>query len=180
MDSIRRAGEFICILLSIWEGHAAAKFARLKAFDQVYPSLIRKVGRDKKKLEAAKVLDLISKTGFRVGSDAETRANAKAFGASTLKCSHVSVKGNKLAFDFTGKKGIRVSKVLKDAFLARSIAERCDGSADQKIFRTTDDEIRAYLNSIPEGSKFTVKDFRTYLGTLTAFRKIKTMPAPQE
>ena len=43
---------------------------------------------------------------------------------------------------------------------------------------TTDDEIRAYLNSIPGASGFTVKDFRTYLGTLTAFRKIRNLPVP--
>jgi DNA topoisomerase-1 len=129
--------------------------------------------------EAALILYLISKTGFRIGSDSETLATVKAFGASTLRCSHVSIEENKLSFDFTGKKGIRVNKVLKDAFLAENIGRRCIGGADQKIFRTTDDEIRAYLNSIPAGSRFTVKDFRTYLGTLTAFRRIQTMPVPQ-
>ena len=102
----------------------------------------------------------------------------KAFGASTLRCSHVSVTGNRISFDFTGKKGIRVNKVIKDAFLAGRIAGRCYGLTDDKIFRTKDDEIRAYLNSISEDSKFTVKDFRTYMGTLTAFRKLKTMPIP--
>ena len=29
------------------------------------------------------------------------------------------------------------------------------------------------------GSGFMVKDFRTYLGTLTAFRKVKAMPVPK-
>ena len=132
---------------------AAAKFARLKAFGQVYPSLIKKVSRDMKKSEEALVLYLISKTGFRIGSHSETLASVKAFGASTLRCSHVSVEGNKLAFDFTGKKGIRVSKVLKDAFLARGIAERCDGSVDQKIFRTTDDEIKSISQFNPGGCR---------------------------
>jgi DNA topoisomerase-1 len=158
---------------------AAAKFSRLKAFGRAYPSLIKKVGRDMKTSEEALVLYLIAKTGFRIGSNSETLATVKAFGASTLKCSHVSVEGNKLSFDFTGKKGIRVSKVLKDTFLARDIAGRCDGGTDKNIFRTTDDEVRAYLNSIPQGSGFMVKDFRTYLGTLTALRKIKSMPVPR-
>jgi DNA topoisomerase-1 len=158
---------------------AVAKFTRLKAFGKVYPSLIRKVRRDMKTSEEALVLYLISKTGFRIGSNSETLATVKAFGASTLRCSHVSVEGNKLSFDFTGKKGIRVSKVLKDVGLASDIAGRCNGGADQNIFKTTDDEIRSYLNSISEGSGFTVKDFRTFLGTQTAFRKIKKMPMPQ-
>ena len=158
---------------------SAAKFARLKAFSKVYLSLIKRVRRDMKTSEDALVLYLIAKTGFRIGSDAETRAAVKAFGASTLRCSHISIDGDKLYFDFIGKKGIRVNKVLHDKFLAVYIADRCNLSTDHKIFSSSDDQIRAYLRSIPKGSEFTVKDFRTYLGTLTAFRKIKTMPIPQ-
>ena len=157
----------------------AAKFSRLRAFGKAYPSLIRKLGRDKKTSEEARVLYLISKTGFRIGSNSETLAAVKAFGASTLRCSHVNVEGNRISFDFTGKKGVRVSKVLRDAYLAGDIAGRCQSDADQKIFHTSDDQVRAYLNSISTGSAFTVKDFRTYLGTLTAFRKIKEMPVPR-
>ena len=158
---------------------AAAKFSRLKAFDKVYPSLIKKIGRDMKTSEEALVLYLISKTGFRIGSNTDTLAAVKAFGASTLRCSQVSVEGNTLSFNFTGKKGIQVSKVVSDSFLAKDITGRCDDRADQKLFRTNDNEIRAYLNSIPKGSGFMVKDFRTYIGTMTAFRKIKTMPVPK-
>jgi DNA topoisomerase-1 len=158
---------------------AAAKFSRLRAFSKSYPSLIKRIRRDMKTSEDALVLYLIAKTGFRIGSNAETRAAIKAFGASTLKCSHVSVEGDKLTFDFTGKKGIRVNKVIKDAFLAGRIAGRCGGGTDNNIFKTTDGGIRAYLNSISKNPGFTVKDFRTFVGTLTAFRKINTMPVPK-
>jgi DNA topoisomerase I len=158
---------------------AAVKFSRLKAFDKVYPYLIKKIGRDMKTSEEALVLYLISKTGFRIGGDSETLAAVKAFGASTLRCSQVSVQGNQLLFNFIGKKGVWVSKNLNDAFLARDIAGRCDGNTDQKIFRTNDNDIRTYLNTLPMGSGFMVKDFRTYIGTITAFRKIKTMPVPR-
>jgi DNA topoisomerase I len=157
---------------------AATKFARLKAFSKAYRSLIKKVRRDMKNSEDALVLYLIAKTGFRIGGNSETRAAVKAFGASTLNCSHVSIAGDKLFFDFTGKKGIRVRKVLKDNYLAQNINRVCAGDLDHKIFKTTDDKIRAYLNSISGGAEFTVKDFRTYFATLTAFRKIKTMPVP--
>ena len=158
---------------------AAAKFARLKAFSKVYQSLMKKVRKDMKKSEDALVLYLIAKTGFRIGGDTETHASVKAFGASTLKCSHVIVDGSQVSFDFTGKKGIRVRKELKDNYLASNITRVCEGNFDHKIFRTTDDNIRAYLHSISRGSQFTVKDFRTYFATLTAFRKIKTMPIPK-
>jgi DNA topoisomerase IB len=63
--------------------------------------------------------------------------------------------------------------------LADSIAGRCRAGPDTRIFHTNDDAIRAYLNTISRGRGFTVKDFRTYLGTLAAFRKINSMPVPE-
>ena len=157
---------------------ASAKFTRLKTFARAYRSLIRKIKRDMPASDAALVLYLISKTGFRIGSDSETLANVKAFGASTLRCFHARVNGNRIDFDFVGKKGIRVAKTLKDNFLSKNIGGRCSGDKDQKIFNTTDDRIRTYLNSISNGRAFTVKDFRTYLGTVTAFHKVQNMDVP--
>jgi DNA topoisomerase IB len=158
---------------------AAAKFARLRTFVKAYPSLLKRIKRDMKTSEDALALYLIAQTGFRIGSDSETRAAAKAFGASTLKCSHVNVDGGRISFDFTGKKGVRVTKTIKDEFLAVLFAGRCRNGPDQRIFNTTDDSIRAYLNTISSGRGFTVKDFRTYVGTLAAFRKINSMPVPE-
>jgi DNA topoisomerase I len=161
-------------------GRAAVnKFSRLREFARMYPILIKHLERDRRKSEAALVLYLIAKTGFRIGSNTVTLAAAKAFGASTLHCFHVSVRGEKISFDYTGKKGKQISKVLKYKFLAKEIAERCSTEASERIFRISDKNIRKYLSSIPECSGFTVKDFRTYFATLIAFHKIKTLPIPQ-
>ena len=143
-----------------------AKFARLRAFRKAYPSLLKRIKRDMQTSEAALALYLIAQTGFRIGSKAETRAAVKAFGASTLKCAHVNIDADHISFDFTGKKGVRVNKTIKDKFLADNIANRCRAGPDQRIFNTTADGIRAYLNRISTSRGFTVKDFRTYLGTL--------------
>jgi DNA topoisomerase-1 len=156
----------------------AAKFSRLEAFGRAYPRLFRRLRQDMASREEALVLYLICKTGFRIGSNDETLADKKAFGASTLRCSHVQVDGNKLAFDFPGKKGVEIKKVLRDALLASAIGGRC-GPDDVGIFRTSDESVRAYLNSLPQGKGFLVKDFRTYLATRLALRKIKSMPAPR-
>ncbi len=157
---------------------AAAKFSRLKLFGKAYNSLMNKIRRDMNHSEDALVLYLIAKTGFRIGGKSETHAAVKAFGASTLQCTHVGVAGDKLSFDFVGKKGISVHKILKDKYLAGIVTRRCGDGFRPEIFGTTDRSVRTYLKSISAGSGFTVKDFRTYLATLTAFRKIKTMPAP--
>jgi len=158
---------------------AAAKFARLRAFVNVYPAMVKRFKRDMGDKDEALVLYLISKTGFRIGSNSETLAQVKAFGASTLTCRHVTVSANRLAFDFTGKKGVRVVKTITDSFLAGKIGARCRSVSEQSLFATTDDKIRAYLCSIPGGSRFSVKDFRTYLGTAVAFRKVKALPIPK-
>jgi DNA topoisomerase IB len=158
---------------------AAAKFVRLRTFVKAYPSLLKRIKRDMKISEDALALYLIAQTGFRIGSDSETQAAAKAFGASTLKCAHVNIDGGRISFDFTGKKGVRVTKTIKDKYLADRLAGRCRIAPDQRIFNTTDDSIRAYLNTISSGRGFTVKDFRTYVGTLAAFRKINSMPVPE-
>jgi DNA topoisomerase-1 len=157
---------------------AAVKFARLKEFAKVYPKLMRRIKQDMHTSEEALVLYLIAKTGFRIGGNAETKAAAKAFGASTLRCAHVAINENKLGFIFTGKKGIRVDKELQDKFLAQAINGRCEEKISRKIFNTNDDKIRTYLDAISGSKGFTVKDFRTYLGTLTAFKKIRTMTPP--
>jgi DNA topoisomerase-1 len=157
----------------------AAKFSRMRAFARVYPRLVRKIGSDKDKSEEAFVLYLISKTGFRIGSEEETQAQVKAFGASTLRCSHVAVTGDKVEFDFTAKKGVRVNKTLKDSFLAGNLSRRCGQDSDQKIFKTSEYHIRNYLRSVQHGDDFEVKDFRTYLATTVALRQIKKLPLPQ-
>jgi DNA topoisomerase-1 len=158
---------------------AAAKFSRLREFNKVYPRLIKRIERDMKTSEEAFVLYLIAKTGFRIGSKSETLAEVKALGASTLQCSNLTIDGNKVSFDFTGKKGIEVNKVLENRSIASDIALRCNGPSNKAVFKTTDDEIRKYLKSVPGGSGFMVKDFRTYLATTTALRKINVMPLPK-
>ena len=115
----------------------------------MYPTLIKKLKLDLKRSEAALVLYLIAKTGFRVGSNRVTLSETKAFGASTLHCFHANVAGDKIWFDFIGKKGKQISKVITDKFLAKEISGRCASEANRKIFRITDKKIREYLNSIP-------------------------------
>jgi DNA topoisomerase-1 len=96
-----------------------------------------------------------------------------------LQCTHVGIKTDKLAFTFTGKKGISVYKELKDGFLAQAINRHCKSKSERNIFKTNDEKIRAYLEKISGGAGFTVKDFRTYMGTLAALRKIRTMSSPR-
>lgn len=160
------------------ERAAAEKFSRLKEFNQQLQGLRGKIAADLGKQgtdgEAAAVLTLIDKTGFRIGSDRETQAAAKAYGATTLTADHVKVSGGKVTFSFTGKKGVEINKTIDDAKLARILAPRVKRGG--RLFGATDSQVRDYLRS--RDGDFKVKDFRTWTATATALAEIKSMAAP--
>jgi DNA topoisomerase-1 len=164
------------------ESAAAEKFDRLKEFNKELPQIRSKVAADLKNKdlsedlqEAAAVLTLIDKTGFRVGSDTDTGADKQAYGASTLRAEHVKIKGDEVTFTFVGKKGVDIEKVLEDKQLAALLKPRV--AAGGRLFDTSDAKVRDYLHS--RDGDFKVKDFRTWHGTTTALRAIKDREAPK-
>jgi DNA topoisomerase IB len=161
------------------EKAAAEKFARLKEFDATLPKIREQVFRDlnQGKDEAA-ILYLIDKTGFRIGSNRDTKSKEQAFGASTLLGKHVNVDGEVVSFNFIGKKGVRQSKRVVDPVLAAAINER-KGEPDQPLFGATDSHVRRYLNQIAD-RPFNVKDFRTWHGTNAAREIMADLPSPQD
>lgn len=162
------------------ETAAAEKFARLKEFSKELPSIREKVAADLKdgtpeQKEAAAVLTLIDRTGFRIGSERETGAEKDAYGASTLLSDHVTIDGDKITFNFVGKKGVDIEKTVTDRQLASLLAPRV--AAGGKLFNTSDDKVRDYLHS--RDGDFKVKDFRTYHGTTEALKTMQSMPIPK-
>jgi DNA topoisomerase-1 len=128
--------------------------------------------------DAAAATYLISQTGFRVGSDANTGADKKAFGATNLLGSHVSVKGNDISFNFVGKKGVDQAHTITDPALAKYIAGRQQEVGSKgRLFATNDGKVRDYFHGIA-GENFKVKDFRTQKATVEALRAVKSMPVP--
>lgn len=159
---------------------AAEKFARLKEFHKELPSLREKMDSDlndpsSPNHEAALVLSLIDRTGFRIGSSRETGAEKQAYGASTLLSDHVKADGDTLIFNFVGKKGVTINKVLQDKDLARILKPRI--KAGGKLFKSDDGEVRDYLHSI-DGA-FKPKDFRTSNATTVALKAISKIKEPK-
>ncbi len=153
---------------------SSSKFKRLSSFTVALPQILQKIETGvKRHKEEALVLDLISKTGFRIGSSVDTKAAKKAYGASTLLGQHVTIDGSKVHFDFIGKKGVRIQKTIDDPIFARKFLSK---SSDQPLFNTSGGEVRSFMRKISR--KFVIKDFRTYLGTKTALDMIRTMPLP--
>jgi DNA topoisomerase I len=124
---------------------------------------------------SAIAMRLINAGWFRVGSERYAK-ESRTYGITTLRKSHVNVRGNKIAFDFRGKHRTVVRTTLVDEELAASVKELLDLPGGRRLFRyewdggrcsltgaRLNDYVRDYL-----GEDFTAKDFRTWGGTLIA------------
>jgi DNA topoisomerase I len=123
----------------------------------------------------AVALRLINLGWFRVGTERYART-ARTFGITTLRKSHVSVRGSRISFRYRAKHRIWVRTAVADAELADAIKTLLDLPGSRHLFRYERDDsccnltgarlneyIRQYL-----GDEFTAKDFRTWGGTLLA------------
>lgn len=170
---------------------AQEKFERLKDFHEALPKIMKSLEKDidsddPELRDTARAYYLIAKTGFRVGSRRDTKADKQAYGASTLKGSHAKVDGDKVSFVFDGKKGVRISQTVKDATLARIIKEQLDANKAQggkqpgrlDLFpNASDGKIREYVKNFGD---FKVKDFRTWHGTNVALEEISKRKSPKD
>jgi DNA topoisomerase-1 len=164
-----------------------AKFERLLVFARAMPAIRRRVDKDlarsglpRVKVIAA-VVRLLERTLIRVGSDEYARLN-KSFGLTTLQVRHASVEGSAIRFRFRGKSGQRHEVGLRDRRLA-SVIRRCRDLPGQELFQyvgpdgephdVASDDVNAYLESIAPG--ITAKDFRTWAGTVLAYRALRAI-----
>lgn len=144
-----------------------AKFGKFKSFAKEYPKMMEKIQNDMGKNDSAKVLYVISKMGFRVGTRQETHAEKKAYGTSTLTSDHVKVEGDTVNFDFIGKKGVKIKQSIEDSNIANMVKDK-----KGDLFNTSYSQIRKYLFSITK-KDFTPKDFRMHFATTVVLQEAK-------
>ena len=174
------------------ERRGAENFARMIAFAKALPRIRRRAERDlaRRGLPREKVLGavirLLELTLIRVGNDEYARLN-KSFGLTTMRDRHAKIRGSEVQFRFRGKGGIVHEVGLRDRRLA-GIVRRCQELPGQELFQyvdedgvvrdVTSDDINDYLREI-SGGDFTAKDFRTWAGTLLAYRALRALQ-PEE
>lgn len=163
----------------------AAKFARVQALDKAFDGIKTKNDAamkhgDAKTKAAADCTDLIMKMGLRPGSDADTGAKVKAYGASNLLADHVVQDGDEMRLRFTGKKGVDLDLPVTDPGLKTMLAARAkDAGPGGKLFGSLNEtKLGEHVKAI--GGKFKTKDFRTLLGTRTAASLVKPPPPGSE
>jgi DNA topoisomerase IB len=105
------------------------KFDRILRFSAVLPEMRRITSNHlrHKHLDREKVLAtmtrLMNAAHFRVGDERYARKN-KTYGIATLRRKHLTIEGDTLTFEFTGKWGQQQRKVVTDPRL-RAVVEEC-------------------------------------------------------
>lgn len=156
----------------------AAKFARQKRVNALMPRILDGVKNGLRDgTEEASVLRLIYLTGFRNGGEGDTGAKVKAYGATTLLAEHVSIDGDTVAFDFTGKLGVQQQHTIVDAALATDLAAR--KAKGGRLFNTSPDKVLAALRTAAGTQDIKVHDLRTWNATSLAAELIQANPAPE-
>ena len=153
------------------EAQAVKKFERVREFSGDYNEIERKIDSDTS--EEAKVLYLITKTGFRVGGEGDTGADEQAYGASTLTSDHVSVDGDKVLFNFKGKHGKDQVHYVQDQRLAEMVKDKSG-----RLFETNHSKILKYVKQLAPGKNYKVHDFRTHIATETALSAMQGVTPP--
>lgn len=173
-------------------GREEAKFERILAFAEVLPRIrercdadLARPGLPPEKVLAA-VVRLLELTLIRVGNDEYARLN-RSFGLTTLKVRHAQVNGTSIRFRFRGKSGRKHEVGLRDRRLA-AVVKRCQELPGQELFQyvgddgeprdVTSDDVNVYLRDA-SGADVTAKDFRTWAGTVLAYRALRALdPGP--
>lgn len=164
-------------------------FYRLIGFGAALPTIradidaqLRRRSFDSDRVLAA-MLRIIDTVGLRVGNEAYAEEN-DSYGLTTLTKKHVHVRGSKIEFGFPAKSGKRAEVAMKDAGVARVVAALLD-QRGRRLFAVNgtsigSDEVNARLAEL-SGAHLTAKDFRTWNGTLTAFRYLRAhLPADDD
>ena len=161
------------------------KFERVLRFADALPRM-RKLTSDhlrRKELGSDKVLAamtrLMNSAYFRVGDERYAREN-NTYGIATLRRKHLSVEGDTMTFEYSGKWGKTHRKVVTDRRL-REVVEECASLPGYEVFKYVDAggavrdvkarELNSYVKRVM-GEEFSPKDFRTWAWTLVAAVKL--------
>lgn len=163
---------------------AAIKFARIREMILKFGEMSAQndaARRDPKTKDVGDCLNLIMKMGVRPGSDSDTGAKVKAYGATTLEGRHVVVGEDGVRLRFVGKKGVNLDLPVLDEGLAHNLVERSKAAGpDGRLFGKVDDaSLRDHVHTL-DGGGFKTKDFRTHVGTSTAADLVSGIEAPKD
>jgi len=174
------------------EWRARQKFDQQREFADALPRIRRRVradlGGDPGELDytLAALAFLLEYAPMRVGNREYALENG-TFGATTLLNRHVELDGDTVRMDYRAKGGKRVRRTMHHKRLHRVLESIADLPGKELfVWRNRDGDfvpvdssrLNTYLAEISGLETVTAKTFRTWAGTLTAFREaISTIEA---
>lgn len=163
------------------EKQNSKKFDRIIDFADQLEHMRRVTGQHlrKQKLNREKVmatmLRLLESAFFRPGSETYSKENS-TYGLTTMRHKHLTIDGDEIIFNYTGKSGQDQEKHIVDKKLAKIVQEIDDMPGyeifkyldeDENIVNVKSDDLNAYIHEVM-GEDFSAKDFRTWAGTMIA------------
>ena len=169
---------------SLWNSiRNQSKYYRLFRFAESLPLINKRVEHDIKQSGftynkiLALAVSIMKETNIRIGNETYKKLYG-SFGLTTLENKHVKINGTQINFKFKGKKGIYHDIELRSRRLSRMI-QLCKELPGKELFQYVDSagvihsidsgNVNSYLKEIT-GTDFTAKDFRTWAGTISAFK----------
>ena len=168
---------------SFSQSQSAAKFERVLILEkQLAPiqanNALNQKSQNPSVRDHADAVSLIMSMGVRPGSEEDTKAATKAYGATTLEGRHVKVGKDGVRLQFTGKKGVALDLPVDDPNLADMLKRRADASGPNgQLFPRV--SAGSMLNYVHGFGKFKSKDFRTLLAAKVANAEVNRLPPPQ-
>jgi DNA topoisomerase-1 len=168
------------------------KFDRILRFADRLPEMRRVTSEHLRheELDREKVLAcmtrLVNAAHFRVGDERYARRN-KTYGIATLRRKHLTIDGDTMIFEYSGKWGQMQRKCVTDHVL-REVVEACAALPGYEIFKYKEGrrvkdvkarDMNAYIKEVM-GDEFSPKDFRTWAGTLVAALKLAELGAAED
>jgi DNA topoisomerase-1 len=161
---------------------AAIKFARVqegmaKAKDMYAQNQANR--SDPAHRENADCVWLMQEQATRPGSDKNTGAEAKAYGATTLEGRHVVRAKDGVRLQFIGKEGVYHDHLIRNPALAKMLTDRAKAAGPNgRLFDTDYASVAKYTKEKLDGGAFTPKDFRTMKATQLAIDAVNAALKP--
>ena len=165
------------------EFRSTRKFSSLAEFGDVLPRIRRKVTRTlradepDKDFAVAALVRLLDKGHLRIGSSDSSVTGA--VGATSLLHRNLKLNDGKIKLDYVAKGGKRVRRQLSDRTLLRTL-EQIDNLPGKRLFQyigrdgdvhpLDSGDVNEWLKDAAGHENVSAKTFRTWAGTLAAFR----------
>jgi DNA topoisomerase IB len=164
------------------EERAEEKFDRVLELSTRLPAWRERIAEDlggrglSRERVLALALQLLDRGYFRAGGEQYAEEH-ESYGLATLQCEHVSLRNGAVAFDYPAKSGVRRTLEVEDPEVVRAVRAllRRDGRTERLLVcRNGADWLDIHASDLNArfkelvGEEFSVKDLRTWHGTVMA------------